>query len=423
MTKPTLPRAHIFFVHSPITAVTTKLTIEQANLPREDVYLIIRENAYDLVKGLVPDQQILFVDNYWLTSHERGKFITQRWGYILLERAVIQAVQTLITGEDAQVLSELSYGGSIERIRTTREFSLYVAHLTIDMVYALVKSPECVEVNLIEEGTLHYVNYMYSESFLEEEKTPIFALDKTGIEQRNTYYSYLLAEEESESKIKKCYALSDEAFWLLPYYDSLVNVEKVLLDISSLKNPEYQSYLIKHQQEQLLTNPQLANDKEYQARVKDPADIAHYINVVVLEAEKGKFIAEDNFVKSQVEIFKRVYDQGIKYVQYKFHPASSQEVRQQILEQVNNLGLVAQEIPNHVSLDQEAFANAEKQIMFHGIQSSVLLYAAIAGQYVMTYQDILADDPSYIEMLELLPESLSIKINKAAKYHFVNVTS
>ncbi|RIY31805.1 hypothetical protein CKF54_06070 [Psittacicella hinzii] len=408
---------HVFVVHSGITTLVAKLVIEQLKIKPENAFIFCRKNSYANALKVVPQKNIILADELFKFYNDGASDVIDRnlLSNVLMSRLVFQTLESAFNRDKAQkVLPALSIDNQEEKAIQGTPFIAYVPHLADLMCNLLVKQPNCLKINYLEEGTLNYINYdalnteknYYFEQMLEQ--APELSSDKSGVLFFGEYRFYNIGEFENVHLHLK---QAESNFYTLTNYSffyHMIGDKRVLLDVNLLKTQD------SLQQSRLYTIKQQALAKHKQLQ-KHQDGLNQYINVVVFEGQ-GNVIDNSKFEDYSITLIQNLIDAGIKYAQYKFHPLSTEEVRQSLRDKLVKLEIVLDELDDNISLEEEALIAPEKTMLFHSIQSSALLYTGAFGQYAKCYQEIAANDKVLEKQIEKFAFDMKTLVQKTSKY-------
>ncbi|RIY35022.1 polysialyltransferase family glycosyltransferase [Psittacicella gerlachiana] len=390
---------HVFVIHSAITNLVTKLIIRQLKLDLNNVYIICRDSSYALALETVPARNIINCQELMHMMiptdkvNERGVLDS-----ILLARLFAQILDTAFNRNSKELnTQELFVPISTQATKfydrehppVHNKFIAYVPHIADLITNVVCKLPNCVQVNYIEEGTLNYIDVDYYNHELTPmvakylETNPEFTYATSGVNfyQEYTLYNFKDLEKEHpflRNKDSKYYVLTKDAFAYFGFAPERV----VLLDANLLKDKTAKSQIEELRKQTFAKHPELKANHD---------GLNQYINVIIFEGQ-GSITDNSKFNEYSLSLVQKVIDAGVKYALCKFHPLSTEAVRESLREKLRNLDIVLDEIPDSVSLEQEASILPERTCVFHGIQSSALIYACVFGQAAKCYQEILDHD-------------------------------
>lgn len=422
----------LFTIHSPITFLGAKLIIEQEQLDPAYCRFFIRESMLKQVLEIARPEQIFVYRDY---MHEYGLQFADDLQFVT---AYISSMQTLYdylgvwldkdyksqtpTYFDSFVENaQYPYGGTSQRLNC--DFVLYTQHLVDLAYYHLAEHPNCIQLHFFEDGSINYIDQEVANAIIVDwseyvekyaDENPELSYSASGIHQNDKislYLKQILNNPQVKANQTYFYILSTASFkyWRHLFKESdfrllsMNNVnqenpfehqQKYSLTPSNIKplvqaNDSYQSPMFEIQQKYYLQL--LKSNPEFAELLNDPSYYGNYVNILCFEG-LGQYLNAEHYFEATERLIQEVKHHNLPLVFIKFHPQFKEEHKQQVYEILDREQMVYLEINSDselpTNLEQEFQRCPRKTFVVHAISSSVLIYAAILGQYAISYNHI-----------------------------------
>ena len=319
---------HLFFIHSNITALVSKLVIQHLSLDYNDVIIScpssFKKSFSEFKEVHNVRYEIALKEDKKLSYYNPTKY-----------KRIDEYINSLVKDN---------------------KYALYLPHIVAKDYHIIASHPNCMKINFIEEGLSSYVFQTRFKGELFYEKS---ILKQFSLLIKNTLY------------------MNDRMRFFTP---------KHFFDTAYFKRQKIEFFGLHHKSFNFIKNEKITILPNFiSSTFKEKSNKNYFLLDALTE---NNLLTTTTLIAALTSIIDKI---SSKEIYIKFHPLQSNEIKEQILIIIKHHNKNAIVLPDDLVLEEE-LKNTKDLLIIHGFVSSLLLYAKIFGHEVHSYVDLLKED-------------------------------